>query len=144
MQPSVTRPAPSQGRPQTVTILAILAGLGGVGAILGVLAGAFVIHGLSSLGATDAIIVTPVLALAAGYLALAYGAWALEPWAWTLGVVVGVATILYVTVILVTQWGELMRDAPPLAWMSVLVAVIAAVGLVIWLRPAVKAAFGRA
>ncbi|MGI8928956.1 MAG: hypothetical protein ACR2H0_05765 [Candidatus Limnocylindrales bacterium] len=41
-------------------------------------------------------------------------------------------------------WAELMRDAPPLALMSVLVAVIAAVGLLFWFRPDVKAAFGRA
>lgn len=122
--------------------MAILAGMGGVGAILAVLAGAFVIHGLDSLGATDAVIVVPALALAALYLAFAYGAWTLKSWAWTLGPVAAVATIVYVAAILITQWAELMRDAPPLAWMTLLVAVIAAVGLVVWFRPDVKAAFG--
>jgi len=46
--------------------------------VLGVLAGAFVIHGLDSLDsldASDAIIVIPALALSALYLAFAYG-WA--------------------------------------------------------------------
>lgn len=142
MQPTVTRPS-SPERPQTVTILAILAAVGGVGAVLAVLAGAFVIHGVDSLDATDAVIVTPALILAAMYLAFAYGAWTLKSWAWTLGPIAAVSTIAYVAVILVTQWAELMRDAPPLAWMAVFVAVIAAVGLVVWFRPHVKEAFGR-
>lgn len=144
MQPPVSRPTPSSERPQTVTILAILAAVGGVGAILGVLAGAFVVHGLASLDISDAVIVTPALVLAGLYLAFASGAWTLKAWAWTLGVVVGVATVVYVTAILVTQWAELMRDAPPLAWMALLVVVIAALGLVLWFRPHVKAAFDRA
>ena len=143
MQPSLTRPAPSEERPPTVTIVAILAAVGGVGAVLAVLAGAFVVHGVDSLDATDALIVTPALVLAALYLALASGSWSLKPWAWTLGIVAAVATIAYVAAVLATQWGELMRDAPPLAWMAVLVALVAAVGLVLWFRPDVKEAFGR-
>ena len=143
MQPSLTRPVQSPERPQTVTIVSILAAIGGVGAVLAVLAGAFVIHGLDSLDATDAVIVTPALLLAALYLALAFGAWTLKPWAWTLGIAAAIGTIVYVAAVLVTQWGELMRDAPPLAWMALLVAVIAAVGLVLWFRPDVKEAFGR-
>jgi hypothetical protein len=142
MQPSVTRPASPPERPQTVTVVAILAAVGGVGAVLAVLAGAFVVHGVDSLDATDAVIVTPALVLAALYLALASGAWTLKPWAWTLGLVVAVATIAYVAAILGTQWTELMRDAPPLAWIGLLVAGIAAVGLVLWFRPDVKEAFG--
>ena len=143
MQPSITHQVPAPERPHAVTILAIVAAIGGVGAVLAVLAGALVIHGLASLDATDAIIVTPALALAALYLALAHGAWTLKSWGWTLGVVAAVATIVYVAAILATQWAELMRDAPPLAWMAVLVAVVAAAGLVLWYRPDVKAAFDR-
>ena len=143
MQPSVTRPAPSPERPGIVTVAAVLAAIAGVVVILGVLAGAFLIHGVASLDAGDALIVTPGLVLAGMYLALAYGAWTLKPWAWTLGVVAAVATILYTAVILVAQWGELMRDAPPLAWMGVLVAVIAAIGLALWFRWDVTSAFDR-
>ncbi len=55
-----------------------------MGAVLGVLAGAFVIHGLASLDARDAIIVLPALGLAALYLAFAYGAWTLKSWGWRL------------------------------------------------------------
>ena len=143
MQPSATRPAPSPERPQALSVLAVLAAIGGIGAILGVLAGAFLIHGLPSLDGRDALIVTPALALAALYLAFAYGAWTVKPWAWTVGVVAGAGTVAYVIVILATQWGELMRDAPPLAWMSILVAVIAAAGVVVLFRADVKGAFGR-
>jgi hypothetical protein len=122
--------------------VAILAAIGGVGAVLGVLAGAFVIHGVDSLDVIDAIIVIPAIVLAALYLALARGAWTLQPWAWTLGVVAAVATIVYVIAILTTQWAELMRDAPAMAWMAILVMIVAAIGLVAWFRQDVKAAFG--
>lgn len=142
-QNAASRPASSPDRPTTVTVLAIFAVIGGVGAVLGVLAGALLIHGLASLDPTDAVIVIPALVLAALYLAFAYGAWNLRPWGWTLGVVASGATIVYTTTILVAQWGELMRDAPPLALIGVLVGVIAAVGLFFWFRPDVKAAFGR-
>ena len=143
MQPSITRPAPSPERPGIVTGAAILAAIAGVLVVLGVLEGAFLIHGLASLDAGDALIVTPGLVLAGMYLALAHGAWTLKPWAWTLGVVAAVATILYTAVILVAQWGELMRDAPALAWMGVLVAVVAAIGVALWFRWDVRASFDR-
>jgi hypothetical protein len=140
----VIPPPSSPQRPASVTVLAILAALGGVGAVLGVLAGAFVIHGLASIDATDVIIVTPALALAALYLVFAYGAWTLRSWAWMLGIVAGVGSIVYTTAVLVGGWAELMRDAPPLAMFGILVVVIAAVGLFLWSRPDVKAAFERA
>jgi hypothetical protein len=135
--------APPQ-RPLSVTILAALAALGAVGAVLGVLAGAFVIHGLASLDAADALIVVPALALAAVWVAFAYGAWKLKSWGWRMGVVAGVGSIVYTTAVLVGGWAELMRDAPPLAAFGVLVVVVAAVGLAVWFRPNVKAAFERA
>jgi hypothetical protein len=124
--------------------VAILAAIAGVGAVLGILAGAFLIHGIDSLDVVDAIIVIPALGLVALYLALARGAWTLQPWAWTLGLVAAVGTILYGIAILTTQWAELMRDAPALAWMAILVVIVAAIGLVGWLRQDVKAAFGEA
>ena len=140
----VGSPASSRQRPLSVTILSILAALGGIGVVLAVLAGALVIHGLRSLDATDAVIVLPGLALAAVYLAFAYGAWTLISWGWTLGVLAGAASIVYVTAVLVGGWADLMVDAPPLALVSVLVVVIATVALFFWFRPNVKAAFERA
>jgi hypothetical protein len=127
----------------TVTVLAVLAAVAGIVAIIGVLAGAFLIHGLDSLGASDAVRVVPGLLLAGLYLLFARAAWTLRPWGWTLGVVVGVATVAYLGAILAVEWAELMRDAPPLAWMSVLVMVLAAIGLVAWFRTDVRAAFDR-
>ena len=105
---------------------------------------AFVIHGIDSLDATDALIVLPALTLAGMYLVLARGAWTLQPWAWTLGLVAAVATNVYVIAIITTQWAELMRDSPALAWVSILVLIVAAIGLVAWFRQDVKAAFGEA
>lgn len=142
-QQSVTRPASFRQRPTSVTIYAILAAVAGVGTVLGALAGAFVIHGVESLDATDAVIVLPALALAALYLAFAYGAWSLKPWAWTLGVVAGVGTIVYTAVILATGWSEFMRDAPPFAVIAVLVVAVVAVGLILGFRPEVRTAFRR-
>ena len=142
-QHSTTRPAPAAPRPMTVTILAILAAIAGIGAVLGVLAGAFLIHGLASLDGGDAVRVIPGIALAALYLAFARGAWALKSWGWALGAIAGVSTIAYLSAILAVEWAELMRDAPPLAWVSLLVIVAAAVSLTLWFRPAVRAAFDR-
>ncbi len=143
MQSSATRPAPPRDRPTSVTVYAILAAIAGIGTILGALAGAFVIHGVDSLDATDAVIVLPAVALAALYLAFAYAAWNLRPWGWTLGVVAAIGTIAYTTVTLVTSWGEFMRDAPPFAAIGVLVILVAAIGLVVGFRPDVRAAFRR-
>lgn len=138
-----TRSQTSRQRPQTVAILVILVAIAGVGAVLAVLAGA-AIHGLSSLDAIEGLIVAGALALGALCLAVAYGAWTLKPWAWTLGVVAGGATILYMTAVLVRGWTDLMADAPPLAVVGLLVLVAATAGLFFWSRPEVKAAFGRA
>jgi len=138
-----TRPAPAPPRPMTVTVLAIIAAIAGTAAVLGVLAGGFLVHGLASLDGGDAIRVIPGVALAALYLAFARGAWALRSWGWTLGAIAGVGTIAYLSAILAVEWAELMRDAPPLAWGSLLVIVAAAVSLTFWFRPAVRAAFDR-
>ena len=143
MQQSVTRPTSSGRRPLSVTLLAILAAVGGIGAVLGVLAGS-VIHGLGSLDSVETVIVLAALAMSALYLAVAYGAWMLKPWGWSLGVGAGVTTIVLTTAVLVRGWTDLMVDAPPLAVISVLVVIVAAVSLFVWFRSEVRAAFGRA
>ncbi len=144
MQQSGSRPRTSRQRPLSVTILAVLAAIGGIGAIVGVLAGATVVHGLGSLDAIEVIVVLVALAMSGLYLAFSYGAWTLRPWGWTLGIVAGASSIMYVTALLVRGWTDLVVDAPPLALIGVLVVVIATVGLFFWFRPDVKAAFGRA
>ena len=140
---STMQPMPSSDRPTAVTVVATLAAIGGVLALLGVLAGALVIHGVDSLDGADALRVVPGVVLAVLYLVFARGAWMVRPWAWTLGVIVGVGTIAYLSVILAVEWAELMRDGPPLAWASLLVILVAAAGLVYWFRPEIRAAFAR-
>lgn len=134
--------ASSRQRPLTVTILAILAAVGGVGAVLGIVVGA-VIHGPGSLDEIEAIMVLGALAMSALYVAFAYGAWKLRSWGWALGIVAGAASIVLTTAVLVRGWADLMVDAPPLAVVALLVIVIAAVSLFFWFRPEVKAAFER-
>ena len=109
--------------------------------MLGVLAGALVIHGLGRLDPIEIVIVLLALVMSALYLVFAYGAWTLKPWGWTLGIVAGAASIVYMTALLIRGWTDLVVDAPPLALIGVLVVVIAAVGLFVWTRPEVKAAF---
>ena len=142
MQPA-TRRVTSPPRPVTITVLAIVAAVAAVVAILGVLAGALVIHGPDTLDAGDAVRVLPGLGLAVLYLVFARGAWTLRPWAWTLGVLVAVATIAYLATILFVEWAELMRDAPLLAWMALVAIAVVAIGLALWFRRDVGAAFDR-
>jgi hypothetical protein len=139
----VISPVASRERPPSVTILAILAAVGGVGAVLGVIAGSF-IHGLDSLDAVETVIVLAALGMAVLYLAFAYAAWNLKPWGWSLGLVAGIASIVLTTAVLIRGWADLTIDAPPFAVLGVLVVVIAAAALFFWFRPEVKAAFERA
>ena len=72
-------------RPLGITILAVLAAIGGV---LGLFGGIVSFAGYPISGVLG-------LLLAIAYLAFAYGAWTLQPWAWMIGiVVVGLAVIL--------------------------------------------------
>jgi hypothetical protein len=71
-------------RPTGITILAILAGIGGV---LGLLGGfALFLGGTVLFGAAGALFGLAALALAALSLAFSWGAWTLQAWAWPLGV----------------------------------------------------------
>ncbi len=105
------------------------------------IAGALVIHGLSSIDAGDAVRVLPGIMLGTLAIALARGAWTRASWGWTLGVIIGTGTIAYLGVILAVEWSELMRDASPITWASLLVIIAAAVALSVWFRPSVRSAF---
>jgi hypothetical protein len=94
-------PAPAAAgaaRPTGITILAILAGIGGV---LG-LFGGFVVFtaGTVIFGGAGALLGIAALAYAALLIAAAYGFWTLQPWAWPLGVAVAifgiVISVLYI------------------------------------------------
>lgn len=124
--------SPVRGRPLGVTIIAVLAAIGGVLglvaslAVLGVLAGV----GFAGLGLIFFLLGFVVSAVS---LVFAYGAWTLKPWAWTLGIVLeGLAIIngLYG-----------LSDGRSGAIVSIAIAAV-----ILWylFRPEVKAAFGRA
>ena len=85
-------------RPTGITILAILAGIGGV---LGLLGGfALFLGGTVLFGAAGALFGLAALALAALSLAFSWGAWTLQPWAWPLGVVLAAGSIIYALVLI--------------------------------------------
>lgn len=85
-------------RPTGITILAILAAIGGV---LGLFGGFVVLFaGTVIFGGAGALLGIAALAYAALFIAFAYGAWNLLPWAWPLGVAVAifgiVISVLYI------------------------------------------------
>lgn len=125
-------------RPTGVTIIAVLAAVGGV---LGLLAGLALIaagpaiSSATGLGGFVGIAAWIVLAYAALSLVLAYGFWMLKSWAWPLGV--GVEVLGIVQAVL-----QYLNDTTQL--FSLLVDVALA-GFILWylFQPHVKAAFGR-
>lgn len=133
------QPTTGQARPQGVTILAILAAIGGVlGLLAGVLAlgigGAVAAGGSGVLGGLVGLLGIVAIAQGALALAFAYGAWTLKPWAWMLGIVAfGISLGLAVLNIIN---GDLSGQ--------ILSAVIAVAILYYLFTPAVKQAFGRA
>jgi hypothetical protein len=79
-------------RPTGITVLAILAAIGGV---LGLFGGfAVLFAGTVIFGGLGAILGLAFLAYAGLLIALAYGAWKMLPWAWPLGVAVAVFGIV--------------------------------------------------
>lgn len=112
-------------RPLGITILAILAAVGGV---LGLLAA------LTLLGFGLGIYGLVILLLSVAYLAFAFGAWTLKPWAWTLGVAVAVASALW-AIFWLTQGADVVS--------TLINLVISGVILYYLFQPDVKAAFGR-
>jgi hypothetical protein len=128
-------------RPTGVTILAVLAIIGGVLGLCGGLT-LFGVGGLGVLGGSAAAggmgflfgglsLVSAIL-----YLAFGIGAWMLKPWAWILGIVGVAVSILSTLVTLVSGNGSLIS-----AIISIIIPVI-----ILWylFRPEIKKAFGRA
>jgi uncharacterized membrane protein (DUF2068 family) len=125
-------------RPTGITVLAVLAAIGGVFGILGGLAligVGTVVASSTGLGGLAAILGLIALAYGILSLVLAYGFWTLQPWAWTLGVGLEVAGI----VINVLQY---INNTSALGGTIFSIAINA---IVLWYlyQPNVKAAFGR-
>ncbi len=136
-----------QQRPMGITILAILAFLGGILGIcgsLGGIVGASFLGGLAaSVGASNAtalggmLVVYSIIALAFAVadLLFGFGAWTLKPWAWMLGMVLSGLNIVFQLVALLAGWTTLG---------GILISVVIS-GVIIYylLTPEVKKAFGR-
>ncbi len=126
----MTQPS-TRERPLGITILAILAAVGGVFLLLAGL-GAMAFAGLGGLFA-----ILGIVAILVGvvYLAFAYGAWTLKPWGWTLGVGASIASIV-LTILQLTQGTQEIVGA------IISIAISAAILYYLY-QPDVKAAFGR-
>jgi hypothetical protein len=87
-------------RPTGVTILAVLAALGGIFGILAGLAllglGSFV--AATGLGGLAFVFGLIVLVIGIAELALAYGFWTAKPWAWQYGILLQVVSVLVAVV----------------------------------------------
>jgi len=118
-------------RPTGITILAVLAGIGGVlTAIAGI--GLFVL-GAVAFGGLGALLGLAFLAVAALYIAFCVGALQMKPWAWPLGVV-GAAFSIVLSVL------QLLGGD-----VSQVISILVAGGILYYLnQPGIKAAFGRA
>jgi len=136
----MSAPTPTAARPMGLTVLAVLAAIGGVlSIILGIgLVGLGGFAAASSgtaayfgLGAVAGLI---VLALGVLNLAFAYGAWTLKPWAWLLGVGLQIASLI---------WAGLAAIGGDIGGQIIGIA-ISAIILYYLFQPNIKSLFGRA
>ena len=126
-------PPTTRERPLGITILAILAAVGGV---LGLLGSVALLGLFSAAGGLFMILGLISLVLSVLYLVFAFGAWTLKPWGWTLGVGLAAASVV-ITLIGLTQGTQELVGA-------IISFAISGVILYYLFQPDVKAAFGRA
>ena len=134
---------PAGTRPTGVTILAILAAIGGVLLVLAglgatILGGAVAgsVAGASGVAVGGSVLILGLVALVLGvlYLAFAYGAWGLKPWAWTLGIASQIISLV-LSVLRIVTGGSITSEI-----ISIAIALI----LLYYLdTPDVRRAFGR-
>lgn len=127
----MTQPS-TRERPLGVTILAILAAVGGV---LGLLGSVALLGLFTAAGGFFMILGIVSLVLSVLYLIFAYGAWTLQPWGWSLGVGLAAASVV-LTLIGLTQGTQEIVGA-------IISLAISGVILYYLFQPDVKAAFGR-
>jgi hypothetical protein len=121
-------------RPTGITILAVLAAIGGVFGLLGGF-GVLFVGGIVSSGAVM-VLGLCALAYAALLIAFAWGAWTLKPWAWALGVAVAVFGIV-VAILQVILGGSSI--------FSQVISVVIDGAILYYLnQPTIKSLFGRA
>jgi hypothetical protein len=134
----------STQRPMGVTILAVLAIIGGV---LGILGGILILLGGGLIAASGVegaaavgglVIVFAILSIVIGalYLAFGIGAWGLKPWAWMLGVIGAGLSLLSALFQIIFLQSDITSQIVGIA--------ISIIILVYLFTPPVKQAFGRA
>jgi len=125
-------------RPMGITILAILAAIGGVLGILGGLAvtllGGVVATATGGLGGLITIVGLVALVIGIAEVALAYGFWTIKPWAWMLGIGVSVASIV-IALLYVVNGTSITNEI-------ISVAVSGVIIYYLW-QPSIKALFGK-
>jgi len=130
----------TSARPTGVTILAVLAFIGGVLGILGALllmvGGAAASTVDAGIGGSALIYGILSLAVSVAYLAFGIGAWGLKPWAWSLGIIIAGASVVLAIISVLLQWNTITG--------VILNVIISGVILYYLFTPGVKAAFGRA
>jgi len=123
-----------------VTILAVLAIIGGVlgilSALLLMLGGAAASTVDAGIGGSALIYGILSLAISVAYLAFGIGAWGLKPWAWSLGIIIAGASIVLSIISVLLGWNTITG--------VILNVIISGVILYYLFTPGVKAAFGRA
>jgi hypothetical protein len=137
-------------RPTGITILAILALIGGIFGLiggLGLIAGGALLGG--ALGGTTGVAVGGfafvagiiTLGLAVAYIGFAYGGWTLKPWGWALGVILAIASIVW-QVALAFISGDFVGSIVSVS--GILSLAVPIIILYYLYTPTVKSAFGRA
>src|SRR5437762_13688505 len=124
----------TSARPTGVTIIAVLALIGGVLGILGSLL--LILVSAATLSGGLFIYAILTLILSVGELAFGIGAWSLRPWACTLGVAIEIVSVVLSILAVILGWGTIGG--------VIISIIIAAIILYYLLTPPIKAAFGRA
>lgn len=131
--PPAAPSAAAAARPTGITILAVLAAIGGVFALFGGLV--IFTAGTVIFGGLGAILGLAFLAYAGLILAFAYGAWTLQPWAWPLGVA-GAAFGIVLAVLNIIGGSSIV---------SQIISIAVDGGILYYLnQPGIKSIFGRA
>jgi uncharacterized membrane protein YeaQ/YmgE (transglycosylase-associated protein family) len=126
-------------RPLGITLLAILAIVGA--AVFLFAARIWIV--IEEVEGPHLLVAAAIAVLAALFLVFAVGAWTLQRWAWPLGVGIGIATIVVLSLMLLQEMTNIIDEAPMLEIMSGGIIGVAVVGLIVLRRPEVRAAFGR-
>jgi len=137
-----------QQRPTGITILAVLAIIGGLfslfggctvvagGALIGAMGAQAGVNGAAAGGGLLSVYGIVILAIAVADIVFGIGAWTLKPWAWMLGLVLQGLNVVVALVSIVAGWSTFGGQIIGLAINAVIIYYL--------MTPDVKKVFGRA